>query len=438
MRVVAAVGETNVVAVADHWDPDPSARYIEVRDTAGLVAGNGCRMSAVDVAVCDEGTNYPGLAVLLLGDGNDRVTGFDVISGRVEGGAGDDVIIGAQGGTELLGGSGDDTLVGGDGGDRLDGGSGADTMRGGSGLDTFVAGAEPDGADRMVGGANEDEVDYAARTAPVVLDLAGGADDGVAGERDAIGSDIEVLRGGSGADRVIGNAKVNSLFGGAGEDLLEGGGGADGLIGEEGNDRLRGGTGDDLVHGQEGADRVLGGAGRDVLHGGEDGDRLFTRDGSTDDVACEGGRDIADLDIRDFATLGCERTRRKGTAAAVLLRSFDAYRLARGGVAASARIGCPADGPSRCRGTLSLTVGPRRHAAVRFSVLRGHRKAVNFYMSRAAARAVDAGKRFTVSLKSRDRYGRLRVLRNTVRFSLEEDSDDGPGLARLARPTSAR
>ena len=50
----------------------------------------------------------------------------------LDGGAGDDV---------LIGGSGNDTLTGGSGDDILEGGTGSDFLTGGSGFDTFVLNA---------------------------------------------------------------------------------------------------------------------------------------------------------------------------------------------------------------------------------------------------------------------------------------------------------
>lgn len=57
---------------------------------------------------------------------------------------------------------------------------------------------------------------------------------------------IENATGGSGNDRLIGNAVANVLIGGAGNDTLSGLAGNDTLEGGEGNDTLIGGIGDDL------------------------------------------------------------------------------------------------------------------------------------------------------------------------------------------------
>jgi len=52
----------------------------------------------------------------------------------------------------------------------------------------------------------------------------------------AVGVTIENARGGSGADRIIGNEVANTLFGNAGNDVLIGGGGADTMYGGAGAD----------------------------------------------------------------------------------------------------------------------------------------------------------------------------------------------------------
>src|SRR5262249_40134023 len=81
------------------------------------------------------------------------------------------------------------------------------------------------GADTLTGGDGIDVADYSRRTAPVSLTLDGQANDGEAGEHDMIGSDIEDLVGGDGADTLSGNADDNVLDGGLGADVMNGGGG---------------------------------------------------------------------------------------------------------------------------------------------------------------------------------------------------------------------
>lgn len=73
---------------------------------------------------------------------------------------------------------------------------------------------------------------------------------------------IENARGGSGNDKLFGNAVANTLLGNAGTDLLQGG---------AGNDRLEGGAGDDWLDGGAGQDTLIGGkGGSDVFFFGSD------------------------------------------------------------------------------------------------------------------------------------------------------------------------
>ena len=72
---------------------------------------------------------------------------------RLQGTAGDDVLIGADGDDVLIGAEGADTLVGLAGDDVLDGGGGADVLLGGAGDDVLDGGED---ADLMLGGSGDD------------------------------------------------------------------------------------------------------------------------------------------------------------------------------------------------------------------------------------------------------------------------------------------
>jgi hypothetical protein len=76
------------------------------------------------------------------------------------------------------------------------------------------------------------------------------------------------LRGGAGANYVVGDNASQNIFLGAEDDILNGGGGDDFIGSRGGNDILDGGEGKDLVAGGEGNDRLQGGGGDDVLVGG--------------------------------------------------------------------------------------------------------------------------------------------------------------------------
>jgi serralysin len=74
---------------------------------------------------------------------------------------------------------------------------------------------------------------------------------------------IENATGGTGNDRLTGNALNNTLNGGSGNDQLQGLGGNDTLWGGAGNDILNGGIGNDSLWGGLGDDILTGGAGND-------------------------------------------------------------------------------------------------------------------------------------------------------------------------------
>jgi Ca2+-binding RTX toxin-like protein len=79
----------------------------------------------------------------------------------IDGGKGDDMIMGSSGNDTIMGGKGNDTILGGDGNDTIHGGKGQDTILGGAGNDKvygdkgrdFVDGGE--GKDWVQGGSKE-------------------------------------------------------------------------------------------------------------------------------------------------------------------------------------------------------------------------------------------------------------------------------------------
>src|SRR5439155_22406691 len=118
--------------------------------------------------------------IVNTGGGNDKVTVSSAVTQPVT----------------LRGGTGNDSLVGGGGDDWLDGGAGADTMKGGGGSDT---------------------ADYSSRTANLTIGIGTVNDDGEAGEKDNVFSDIETVLGGLGNDSIRGSGAPNLLVGNAGK-----------------------------------------------------------------------------------------------------------------------------------------------------------------------------------------------------------------------------
>ena len=228
-----------------------------------------------------------GLTPTIVGSGGSDVltgtAGADVIVGlgggdTIRGGGGDDVICGdgaatdpaREGADTLSGGAGADALLGAGGADQLGGGAGTDALTGDGGDDILDGGAD---ADTMSGGSGRDLADYHARTAPVAVTLAGGADDGGVGEGDDVGPDVERVSGGSAADRLVGNDVTNWLYGGAGDDTLIGAGGWDSMFGDAG------------------------------------GDVIDARDGGADAVSCGTEIDSVQADALDTVAGSCESVR---------------------------------------------------------------------------------------------------------------------------------
>ena len=210
----------------------------------------------------------------------------------ITGGWGDDTLTGDAGDNELDGAGGNDTLNGLGGNDRLIGSDDDDVLNGSTGDDTLLGnrwGVNGDGADTYNGGTGTDSVSYAGRDYGVSVDEDNIADDGEAGERDNVKSDVETLIGSDGHDALSGSAAANWLYGGPGNDDLDGLGGLDWIYGEAGNDSLNGGAGDD---------RLRGGIGNDDLFGAD-------RVQHNDSLDAEAGIDSCVADRNDSLT-SCE------------------------------------------------------------------------------------------------------------------------------------
>ena len=193
----------------------------------------------------------------------------------VNGGEGNDVIIGSDGQWEdLQGGIGNDTLIAGNTDDYLYGGIGDDLLIGNN--STHV----------LDGGGGIDVASYAAATGAVTVDLneSDFQDTGGSGTHQLV--DIENLAGSSYNDVFSGNPSNNLFYGEDGDDILNGRGGADIIYGGAGADHVIGGSGSDILWGNGDGDFLEGGNGADQLFGGVGWDEL---DGGNDNDLLDGG-----------------------------------------------------------------------------------------------------------------------------------------------------
>jgi hypothetical protein len=111
----------------------------------------------------------------------------------------------------VVGGAAADVLAGGAGDDGVSGGGGADAVSGGSG-DDFIHGGG--GADTLSGGTGIDTVQYGFAAAGAIS-LDGVANDGLAGENDNVGTDVEDVNAFSASSPVTitGSGAANRLVG---------------------------------------------------------------------------------------------------------------------------------------------------------------------------------------------------------------------------------
>lgn len=454
-----------------------------VSDETGVDTGGTCSESSPTTAVCPR--NSPGSTDVISGSrvlaagGDDRVTVSAVFDDflPVNGGDGDDALIGDAGEDLLAGDAGADVLQGGPGDDRLDPGS----LRMGPA-------ALADGPDILDGGDGFDIAGYYDRTTPVDVDLSRTTGQGGAGENDEL-SGIQGVIGGLAGDRLRGGPADERFVGLDGGDEIDGGGGDDAIDGSNGGDVLAGGPGSDLLDpglgllaspdeadavdggpdpdivtyenrqvssgvridlsgatasgagdGAEG-DRIVavesavGGSGGDLLIGspqdinfldGGSGDDVFeTRDGGVDGVECGLGADVARADPVDSLS-NCEpETMRPPPVDPPVSDEPPVTRRSAARISSAA--GC-----RRVRRFVQCTVRGRVRASRPPARCRGalgiRLRAGSRTVARLTAR-LNRSCRYRAILRVRSaRLGRPRIARITVRFR---------GNARL-RPRSGR
>jgi len=315
--------------------PDGAADSVTVFGSAGndAVEVFGSRSATVaglasGVSVLNADAGLDSLQVnLAAGDDSLDASGLgpNVLKLTVDGGAGDDSLVGSRGADVLLGGDGNDTLVGGKGQDQVFGQAGDDRMiwnpadesdlnEGGDGTDTVeVNGLNVDEVFAMAPNAGRVRLERSVPTsAPFSIDI-GTSENVVVNMND--GNDV--FNGSNGLAALLQNVTID---GGAGNDTINGTDVAETLIGGDGNDTIDGNRGNDLGLMGPGDDTFIWdpGDGNDTEEGQAGHDRLvFNGANGADsaDVSANGGRvrffrqpgnvtmDLDDVEQVDFNAL---------------------------------------------------------------------------------------------------------------------------------------
>ena len=180
----------------------------------------------------------------------------------------------------LNGGDGNDTLIGTSGNDTLDGGNGFDTIRQSSAQNQAVSNNSASGAgDDSLTSIESASLTNSSSTGCLLdaTQFVGSAtlNGGSGNDTLKAGSNSSSLSGGAGNDAIVGGNGFDTLDGGAGNDTIDGGEGNDVIKGGEGNDLLKGNLGDDRLFGENGNDRIFGGNGQDLIDGGAGNDTML-------------------------------------------------------------------------------------------------------------------------------------------------------------------
>ena len=283
-----------------------------------------------------------------LGGGHDYFLLDATVRTQLNGGPGNDTLIGSVNGGTLNGDDGDDRLnlatafgTGAQGGTV--------TLNGGLGNDTLDMRRRPEYPDTANGGAGMDTATYLGRGEPVQVNQTVTRGDGSKTEDDTISPDVEQIVGTDFADILVGGPANNVLIGGLGADSLSGG---------------------------EGIDRLVAG-----------GDGVpDTRIDCGEPTFVKFGADVAVLDLVDPAPVGCEATETapKDEHPTVAISSLGEVKVTAAG-RARVRLSCPKAAPRDCRGTLILNAARRRQAVQRYTLARGRSRTFALPLSRSVA-----------------------------------------------------
>jgi len=239
--------------------------------------------------------------------GGDLAPILDVDVENINGGSGNDELVGDKTGNVLHGNGGNDLISGGAATDQLFGDAGDDTLRGGAGNDMIDGGEGVNTADYASAGAGG----VGVRVNLIKGVGTGEGNDTLKAIQNVKGSSFDDDINGDASDNVLNGAGGDdAISGNAGNDTINGGAGADQMSGQTGDDKIRGAGGNDAIQGGAGNDRIQGGNGRDTILGQRGNDRLFgnakpdfLNGGPGQDICKPGSPGLARGDV----VVNCER-----------------------------------------------------------------------------------------------------------------------------------
>ena len=272
---------------------DAASNLYFIADPAGINGNGACDQLGSTTATCP-GTGIGSITVN-AGASSDTIVlssgTLPTVEATLNGGSGDDIIVG---------GPAADAIDGDDGTDRVDGGPGADDMRGGQGTDQLTYAGRFTGLTVTLGLTDDNDGNEIDQTGLRRDTARGDFEQLVGGEAGDVifGDDSgETIAGAGGPDRLYGQNGGDALDGGFGDDLVSGSNGDDTLIGGPDQDQLLGGSDNDVLSGSGGNDSLVGKKGFDALNGKEGFDRLFAKDGGRDKkINCGSGPDRSKRD----------------------------------------------------------------------------------------------------------------------------------------------
>jgi Ca2+-binding RTX toxin-like protein len=325
---VNAVGGVDMLTVNDLTGTDLTNVVAHLAGTLGGTAGDASADTVIVYGTSGDdiitatlpGGNLlvTGLAASVLVDGFETaldtvriqgLDGHDVIDASavgiggpllaLDGGPGNDILLGSAGPDTITGGDNDDVLLGNGGADVLDGGLGENIIfQDGSNVTSGVVSVFGNDAPNTITISRDPAGNILSNGVPIpgatvantaLIRVFGRGGDDVITLNEANGAlPAAMLFGGAGNDTLTGGSGNDLLFGGIGNDTLLGKGGFDFLFGGAGNDTLTGGDADDQVFGEADDDRFIwnpgddtdlneGGSGIDTVEvNGGNGAEVFT------------------------------------------------------------------------------------------------------------------------------------------------------------------